>query len=150
MSPLWPRLAAIAVVVEEGHVLLVRRRNPPDAGLWGFPGGKADPGETIRETAARELTEETTLVARPTDILANLEVIGHQPDGTLNHHYHLVAVRCVAPFGMPKASDDVSEAQWFTTEAVLNGSLSLSKNVKRVLRLALGTDDQAVTGSPIT
>ncbi|WP_103354682.1 NUDIX hydrolase [Amycolatopsis sp. CA-128772] len=53
-----PRLvpAALVVVVHAGAVLLMfdkRRRQ------WELPGGMAEPGETARETAARELAEET-------------------------------------------------------------------------------------------
>ena len=51
--PALPRLGAIAVVLHQGKVLLVRRKNPPDAGLWGFPGGHVDAGETALDAAAR-------------------------------------------------------------------------------------------------
>lgn len=37
-----PIPATIAAVVRDGHVLLVRRANPPDQGRWAFPGGKID------------------------------------------------------------------------------------------------------------
>ena len=35
-----PVVAALAVTLRGPAVLLVQRRNPPDAGLWGFAGGK--------------------------------------------------------------------------------------------------------------
>ncbi len=54
-----PVPAVIAVVVHDGQALLVRRANPPDAGLWGFPGGKIEFGETVKAAATRELLEET-------------------------------------------------------------------------------------------
>ena len=44
---------------EELCVLLIRRANEPFEGFWAFPGGHAEPGEEIIETAARELREET-------------------------------------------------------------------------------------------
>ena len=34
-----PIPAVLAVVIRDGKALLVQRANPPDAGLWGFPGG---------------------------------------------------------------------------------------------------------------
>lgn len=39
-----------------GEILLEKRS---DNGLWGLPGGKVEPGETIEETAIREVKEET-------------------------------------------------------------------------------------------
>ena len=48
MSP-SPVPAVIAVVIHGDRALLVRRANPPDAGLWGFPGGKIEFGETVLE-----------------------------------------------------------------------------------------------------
>ena len=54
-----PVAAAIGVVLRDDQVLLVRRANQPDAGKWGFPGGKIEPGEPVQAAAAREVVEET-------------------------------------------------------------------------------------------
>ncbi|MCZ6720147.1 MAG: 8-oxo-dGTP diphosphatase MutT [Alphaproteobacteria bacterium] len=52
-------VAAIALVDPDGRVLLTRRpEGKPMAGLWEFPGGKLDPGETPEEALIRELREE--------------------------------------------------------------------------------------------
>ncbi len=55
----FPRLGAIAVLVRDDRALLVQRGKMPDAGLWGFPGGHVEPGETALAAAVRELREET-------------------------------------------------------------------------------------------
>jgi 8-oxo-dGTP diphosphatase len=57
---------AIAVVEHEGR-FLVGQRPPgvPLAGLWEFPGGKIEAGETPEAAAVRECLEETGLAALP-------------------------------------------------------------------------------------
>ncbi|WP_417498534.1 (deoxy)nucleoside triphosphate pyrophosphohydrolase [Lacibacterium aquatile] len=52
-------VVAVALVDEDGRVLLAQR--PPGkamAGLWEFPGGKLNPGETPEAALIRELKEE--------------------------------------------------------------------------------------------
>lgn len=132
-----PRLAALAVVPQDGHLLLVRRRNPPDAGLWGFPGGHVDWGETAARAAVRELFEETGVRAEPQRLLTNLDIIVPGPDGTPAHHFLLVATLCAYRSGRPAPADDVTDAAWVPFDDVLSGALPLSRDVDTLLRLAL-------------
>ncbi len=50
--------AAILVVDEEQHLLLLKRS---DSGCWGLPGGATEPGERVESAAKRETLEETGL-----------------------------------------------------------------------------------------
>jgi len=52
---------ADAVVVQAGHILLVKRRSNPGKGLWALPGGFVHEDETFESTMIRELREETRL-----------------------------------------------------------------------------------------
>ena len=54
----------------DGRLCLVRRRKPPNAGLWSPPGGKLEPGETPLDGALRELAEETGLTGRTARLAA--------------------------------------------------------------------------------
>ncbi|KQT54052.1 NTP pyrophosphohydrolase [Aureimonas sp. Leaf460] len=52
-------VAACALVDSDGRILLAERpAGKTLAGLWEFPGGKVEPGETPEETLIRELQEE--------------------------------------------------------------------------------------------
>jgi 8-oxo-dGTP diphosphatase len=52
-------VAACALVDADGRVLLAQRpEGKPMAGLWEFPGGKVEAGETPEDTLIRELAEE--------------------------------------------------------------------------------------------
>lgn len=136
-EPRRPKLGAIAVVVHEGQTLLVQRRNPPNAGLWGFPGGHVELGETALAAAARELLEETGVTATPTGYLTNVDVISKDATGGIEYHYLLTAVHCRYVSGRPVADDDAADAAWVPVEAALSGDRPLSENVAKVLRLAL-------------
>lgn len=132
-----PRLGALAVLVRDGRVLLVQRRNPPDAGLWGFPGGHVEPGETALSAATRELHEETSVIAEPRFYLDNVDVILRDGTGQLTHHYLLAAVLCDYRAGEAQAGDDAAAARWFDTAEVLAGAVPMSAGVPDVLRAAL-------------
>jgi 8-oxo-dGTP diphosphatase len=55
-------VAACALVDIDGRVLLAQRPEGRSlAGLWEFPGGKVEPGETPEEAVIRELNEELAI-----------------------------------------------------------------------------------------
>ena len=132
-----PIPAALAVVRRGTQFLLVRRQNRPNAGLWGFPGGKIELGESVMEAAVRELQEETGVEAAARDTLTSVDVIIRGQDDALEHHYVLIAILCEYISGEPLAADDVSEAEWFDYEAILANPDAQSPDVGRVARQAM-------------
>ena len=131
-----PKIAALAVTVHSNQVLLVRRKNEPDADLWGFPGGHLNLGETALFAAARELREETSVIGRPLQYLTNVDVIIRDEYGFITFHFLLAAVLCEYISGEPKADDDVSDAAWVEVDDVLSGKLRCSEHVDDVIQLA--------------
>lgn len=131
-----PLLGAIAVLIKEDQVLLARRKNDPDAGLWGFPGGHVDWGETALDAAARELSEETGVIAKPLEYLTNVDVIVANDTGQTHTHFLLAAVLCDYVSGTPQAADDVHDAAWVPIDRVLSGDLPMSAQVDDLVLLA--------------
>jgi 8-oxo-dGTP diphosphatase len=131
-----PIPAVIAVVIHEDRTLLVRRANPPDAGLWGFPGGKIEFGETVRAAATRELLEETGIHAEAQDIITTLDVLVPDRSGAVHQHYILIAVRCRWISGEPIADDDALEAGWFPVIDLEHDRLAMSADVDVIARRA--------------
>jgi len=54
-------LTVDAVVVQSGHILLVKRKAEPGKGLWAIPGGHLNIDEPLMDGVIRELREETLL-----------------------------------------------------------------------------------------
>jgi ADP-ribose pyrophosphatase YjhB (NUDIX family) len=125
MSVQYPIPAAIAVVFRGDDVLLVRRANPPDAGRWGFPGGKIERGETIMRAAERELVEETSIVGNAKRVFTAVDAFERSSAGAVLHHFILVAVLC-----------DVNMSRVFRTRRTMrprqNGLLCTSLGMARI------------------
>ena len=128
-----PIAAAIAVVLRGERLLLVRRSHRPDAGRWGFPGGKIEPGETVVAAALRELEEETGVAAEPVEVLTAVDVI--RRIGETLHHYVLIAVLCRWTAGEGAAASDAEEIGWFELATI--ATLEKSPDVERVAQLAI-------------
>ena len=72
-----PRQRATAIVARDGRVLVVRDKFRP---AFMLPGGGIDEGESPEAAVARELEEETTLIATAVEYLFT-------HDGKYNHHH---------------------------------------------------------------
>ncbi|NNE19894.1 MAG: 8-oxo-dGTP diphosphatase MutT [Myxococcales bacterium] len=71
-----PVVVAAAVVIREGRVLLTRRAKGQHlAGMWEFPGGKLEDGESPEEALVRECREECGI---DVDVGAILDVTHHR------------------------------------------------------------------------
>lgn len=87
MTASRPVLAVSLAVFRAGKILLATRTKAPANGVWSLPGGKVEPGETLEEAAAREVLEETGVVAAVTGFNRHVEVIRKNADGGIAHHF---------------------------------------------------------------
>ncbi|WP_370691529.1 NUDIX hydrolase [Affinirhizobium pseudoryzae] len=115
----FPQAASSAILEREGRYLLIRRRNPPSADLFAFPGGRAEPGETPAETALREFFEETGIAAHSPNLFATYDLETRNDEGVLVSHFFL-SVFCVQADASTQAiaADDASDAGWFTLDEI--------------------------------
>jgi len=110
-----PYLTADLVVFSEetGEILLVRRKGHPYLGCWALPGGFVNPNETVEQTAARELAEETGVVCA-TDQLTPVGIFSkpnRDPRGWVVTSAYLASIRKES--SAISAGDDAAAAMWF-------------------------------------
>ncbi|MBO5521554.1 MAG: DUF1768 domain-containing protein [Eubacterium sp.] len=109
-----PALTAdIAVFAKQDatlRLLMIRRGGHPFLGCWALPGGFADEGETIEQTAARELEEETGIKGLSLSLVGVYSEPGRDPRGwTVSAAYTVLL-----PDGViqAEAGDDAADTAW--------------------------------------
>ena len=122
----WPKLGVSASIWRDGKVLLVQRAKPP-RGIWAFPGGHVEPGETLQDAAARELREETGMTARFQGLLGLYDVIRRDADGLLTVHYVIASYIGIAGEGEPVAASDAADVAWADPDRL--GGFPLAPNI---------------------
>lgn len=123
-----PKVAVAALIEQNGSILMVRRANSPQRGLWTLPAGFVDGGEDPVEAVVRECLEETGLTVRVNGLL---DVIGGQehPRGA----HILIVYRVEALSGEMRAGDDVDQIGFFSLEKL--PPLAFSTTQKILARL---------------
>ncbi|MDR9440069.1 MAG: NUDIX hydrolase [Halomonas sp.] len=117
-SGVRPVPAVSAAVIRGDRILMVRRRNPPNAGMLALPGGKIEAGESLQQAAARELLEETGVLAAPRRILTAIDFFDHDEAGLLRMHFVIVVVQLEWQGGIEAAADDATELRWVDLETL--------------------------------
>lgn len=64
-----PKVVAAVLIEIENRLMMIRRANEPGLGLWSFPSGYVDRGESVEDAAVREVKEETGLDVSLTGLL---------------------------------------------------------------------------------
>jgi len=118
-----PIVGVLVVVLrpigDDMQALIVQRRQQPNAGRWGFPGGVLELGETVFQGAMRELMEETGIVAEPAGFLDIHDAITRDEEGRVQFHFTLIAVRGVWRSGEGIAADDAADCAWVSRDDIV-------------------------------
>ena len=130
--PETPLVGMGAVILDQGRVVLVKRKFPPLAGEWCIPGGRLKIGETQREGVVREAREETGLTVDPVELLGVYDRLSRDEAGRILYHYVLVDFLCQRIAGELQAGGDADDARWFSQEELRK--LTLMEDTAEVIR----------------
>jgi len=107
-----------AVVVQAGHVLLVKRGINPGKGMYALPGGFLQKNKSVLDSCLTDLKEETNIVFPSDEIrksLADSNVFDHPSRDlrgrTLTHAFYF-KIDNLGPLPTVKGGDDAAEAFW--------------------------------------
>lgn len=143
-SPYPPTFMTVdAVVVQGGHILLVKRKAEPGRGLWALPGGFVDPDETLETAVLRELKEETRISVPMPIIRSNIthrRQFDH-PKRSLRGRTFSEAFLIELPLdhnnklARVKGSDDAEKAQWVPISDALTMSEQLFEDHHSIISM---------------
>jgi bifunctional NMN adenylyltransferase/nudix hydrolase len=139
-----------SMVVQSGHVLLVKRGQSPGKGLWALPGGHLNVNETFIQGALRELKEETNIKVPDKVLLGSVacDNIFDNPDRSLRGRLKKKIGRTITRLyvfklddsaDLPKVTggDDAQEAWWFTFGEIKNMQDQLFEDHSQLIKYGL-------------
>ena len=112
---------AIIIADSENRILMEKRA---DCGLWGLPGGRVEPGESVSKAAQREVFEETGLSVRIGKLLGVYSDpathILTYPEGDVKHIIDVVVTASIISGELTKSAES-EELRFFSGENLPEG-----------------------------
>ena len=121
-SPVTVVKVGVGVIVVDncGKILLEKRS---DNGMWGLPGGGIEPGESVIETAHREVKEETNLEIRLTGLVGIYSepsagrIVTYPDNGDVRHLVDIVFTAVVNSGEISKSNESL-EVKFFNPDSL--------------------------------
>ena len=126
LYPNQPIVGVGAVTICNGKILLEKRKGEPGRGRWGLPGGLVELGESIEQTVAREVKEETSLEVEKPELIDVVDNITVDENDRIKYHFVIAVYLVKLKGGTLKAADDAAEVKWVPLEDVEKYDLTKS------------------------
>jgi ADP-ribose pyrophosphatase YjhB (NUDIX family) len=133
--PERPIVGVGAVIVDDGKVVLIKRKYEPLKGHWSLPGGMVEVGEALDTAVTREMQEETGLIVDVGPVIEVFDRIMRDEQQRVRYHFVLIDYLCWPSSGSLRAGSDVDDAIWVDPGAL--GPYSLTDKATSVIQRGL-------------
>ncbi len=132
------QVAVSAGIFRDGKILLVRRAREPAKGVYTFPGGRVEFGESLVEAVAREVREETGLSIEVVALAGYREALPGKTGGSGHYVIRPFAARWLA--NEVALNDELDDARWLEPGNLggLPITYGLEATIESVRKIVLG------------
>jgi len=124
-----PKLTVDGIVLKDGKILLIKRKNQPFEGKWALPGGFVEYGEKTEDATVREVFEETGLKTKINHLVGVYSDPNRDPRG---HTVSIVYILDICN-GELKSGDDARDVKFFDLKNLPDLSFDHEGIIKEVL-----------------
>jgi len=126
--PMRPIVGVGAVILQDGKIILVKRRAEPGKDRWSIPGGSVHLSEKVQDATVREAKEESGLDIEIVDDrpLGVFDSIVTDERGRTKYHFTLLEFLAKPKGGSLKAAEDAADARWVPLDEVKKYDLTSS------------------------
>lgn len=135
-------IVAVGVIIRssdlagQDRIVLIRRDQEPARGLWTFPGGAVELGESVRAAAQREAREETGLEVELGEVAVVIDHVARDAEGRVQYHYIIIDFYAEPTGGSLRPGTDVSAARWASLADL--DDLLMTDKAEEIARRLLG------------
>jgi len=104
-------IVAGVVIKKDDKYLLVQEKQPTAYGLWNFPAGRVDIGDTIEQTAIKEAKEES---GYDVELIRKIDIYQESVSEPPKHAFEAKIVSGDLKF----PENELLDARWFTLEEI--------------------------------
>ena len=123
--PKRPIASVAACVFKDDRILLVQRGTPPSKGKWSVPGGVIELGESLQETAKRELDEECGVEIETGEIFDVENYLVRDEIGNMQYHYIVTYMTAKYVSGDIRPGAEELDVCWATREELMKLDMNL-------------------------
>lgn len=121
---------------DKSHILCIERLKEPHKSSWALPGGFLELSETLKQSAVRELKEETNIELKVED-LKFVNIFDQVDRDKRGRVISCCFTAQLKDYKMPVAGDDAAKAEWILVGRLINKEIPLAFDHYEMLMQAI-------------